>query len=498
MGLFIRLIRALRIFGVIFISYMVQLGLVWVLRKPTPEDDFEVPAWLVARRERVDARNARRMLRGMLRLRGVYIKLGQVLSIIGGFLPPVYGKELEVLQDHVPPHPFRDVKRALIEGLGKGPEALFVSMARAPIASASLGQVHEAELHDGRKVAVKVLYPGIRGIIETDLKVIRLSLRVYNWFVPVQNMKAVYDALVDLLDRETNYLHEAACMRRMGENFAHEPDIVVPEVIDELTSRDVLTMTFMEGFKVNDVAEMAARGIDPNHVATRLIQSFYEQLFVHRFFHADPHPGNFLLSGEGEDVRLIVLDFGAISEVPDHLLDGLLDVLRGVFTKDDALVLSGFYDMGFVAESGNRALVERTVKTYFTKLLKVEDRSAGALMRASTKDLQALVNPEVQRRELRELMRSVHYPEGWFLVERAVVLMFWLLAQIDPTVDSMKIGVPYIMPRLMKRIAASKATSDGESATRGSEENSGPRSKLDAGGAPSPRSVQANLKGAAS
>src|SRR5439155_14074424 len=114
----------------------------------------DAPAWLKARRKAVDARNARRLLRSMLRLRGVFIKLGQVLSIMGGFLPRVYAKELEQLQDRVPPHPFSDLQAAIRASFGKPSEEVFASIEREPLAAASLGQVHVARLRDGRKAAV--------------------------------------------------------------------------------------------------------------------------------------------------------------------------------------------------------------------------------------------------------------------------------------------------------------------------------------------------------
>jgi predicted unusual protein kinase regulating ubiquinone biosynthesis (AarF/ABC1/UbiB family) len=374
---------------------------------------------------------------------------------MGGFLPRVYGEKLKVLQDSVPPTPYTALEERCRESLGEEPDALFSKIEHEPLAAASLGQVHEAWLEDGRHVAVKFLYPGIRGVIRTDMRVIRLALVVYEWFFPVDNIASVYDALVDLLRRETDYVHEAECMRRMKKNFEDQPDIAIPDVIDDLSTGEVLTMTFMDGFKIGDLAAMDRAGIARRDVAIRLTQSFYEQLFVHRFFHADPHPGNFLIEpGEDGEFRLVILDFGAISEVGDRMIDGMVDVLQGFFEQNDELVLRGFDTIGFVAESGNRELVERTVLTYFRKLLAVEDRTAGALMRARREELEELADPEVARAELGELMRSIHYPDGWFYVERASVLAFWLVGQIDPDLDTLSVGFPYVLPLLAERTRA--------------------------------------------
>lgn len=458
------MMRALGVFALIFASYMLQLGLMQLLstweRDPeTGRDTRRMPGWLHRRRKTVDQTNARRLLAAILRLRGVYIKLGQILSIMGGFLPRVYTKELEALQDQVPPRPFAELAATFFEDFGMTADEIFERIEDEPIAAASLGQVHEAWLPDGTKLAVKVLYPGIRALINVDMRVLRLAIVVYKWFVPMQNIERVADALVDLLHRETEYLHEGEMMESMAKNFAHRKDILFPEVIWDLTTRNVLTMTFMEGLKINRVDEMEALGIEPHAVAVRMVEAFYEQLFVHRLFHADPHPGNFLVQAGKKPSRpkIVVLDFGAISVVRQELVDGMIEILQGIFDEDGARLLSGFYKMGFVAAEANRELLEKTVHSYFQKLLNITDRTPGALMRATPGELEQLADPEVARDELRELMRSVDYPDGWFYVERASVLMFWLVGQIDADVDPMRIGFPYVMPLVMEKRAAEAA-----------------------------------------
>lgn len=472
MSLFIRLVRAQLTFGVIFLSYLLQWVLLkvfrrWRLDPATGREQELVPGWLRRRQARLDEKNSKRLLAGMIKLRGVYIKLGQVLSIMGGFLPPVFIKRLETLQDAVPPHRFDEIEEAFVQSLGAHPEAFFERIDPEPVAAASLGQVHVAYM-DGRKMAVKVLYPGIRDVVRTDMRVIKLMVRIYKWFVPVQNIEAVHASLVDLLRRETDYLHEAECMRRMSANFASDDHILFPEVIDQVTTRDVLTMTFMEGIKITRLEEIRRRGVNLHKLAERLVKSFYKQVFVDRFFHADPHPGNFLVQPiEGsDDARIVVLDFGAISEVDDKTVFGMVDVLRGFFEQNDALVLRGIEDIGFVAEGGDRKLLEQTVKKYFKKLLKLESHTPKAFMSASSKELEAFADPGVERHELRSLMRSVHYPDGWFYVERASVMMFWLAGQIAPDLDQVQVGFPYVLPLLSQRLASNQPSAPAEGEAR--------------------------------
>lgn len=477
MTLVIRLLRALGIFGLIFASYLSQLAIVALLERwekdpSTGREHQRLPGWVRRRRQRLDERNARRLLRGMLELRGVYIKLGQVLSIMGGFLPRAFTKELEQLQDAVPPQPYEVIERAFFESLGKLPLDCFERFERTPLAAASLGQVHvawlppETEGGEPRKVAVKVLYPGIRDVIAVDVQVIRLALEVYRWFVPVRGLERVYESLLDLLRRETDYEHEARCMERIQRNFAKEKDVLFPSVVWELTSRDVLTMTFMEGTKINRIDELRAQNIDPRAVAIRFVESFYKQVFVDRFFHADPHPGNFLVQPGRSPRRpkLVVLDFGAMSEVEQPMVDGMIDVIGGLLDGDGARLLDGFFAMGFASKEANRELLTKTVETYFAKLLRIKDRTPAALMRANVKELEALIDPELAREELRELMKSVEYPRGWFYVERAAIMAFWLCAQLDPELDAMQVGYPYILPFVQeaRRRGAQRSESNGE------------------------------------
>jgi predicted unusual protein kinase regulating ubiquinone biosynthesis (AarF/ABC1/UbiB family) len=456
MSLFLRLIRATYLFGVIFVSYMIQLGLTRLLgRTGTNAAGREVerlPGWLKERETRLHVRNARRLLGGMLKLRGVFIKLGQVLSMTGGFLPLAYTRELESLQDQVPPHPFEDVERTFLATMGKRPEECFTSIERTPIAAASLGQVHVAHLGSGEKVAVKILYPQIRDIIRVDMRVLGWALSVYKRFFPMNNIERVHASLVDLLRRETDYVHEADCMERMAANFADDDDILFPKVIRGYTNKDILTMTFMEGFKISRTDEMIRLGLDPSKVATRLLQTFHKSLFLDRFFHADPHPGNFLVqAGPDGQARIVILDFGAISEVEEPLVDGAFEIMQALLMQDQDMVLRGFEKMGFVSKQGNRKLLEQTVVTYFQKLLKVKDRTPGALMRASRGELEKLADPELERRELAELMRAIDYPEGWFYVERASVMIFWLVGQIAPDTEPLTVFMEYTMPRVLMR-----------------------------------------------
>jgi predicted unusual protein kinase regulating ubiquinone biosynthesis (AarF/ABC1/UbiB family) len=236
--------------------------------------------------------------------------------------------------------------------------------------------------------------------------------------------------------------------------------VLFPEVIDSLTSREVLTMTFMPGVKITRLDLLEQQGIAAEAVGRRLLQCFFEQLFVHRYFHADPHPGNFLVQPgpESDRPRLVVLDFGAVSAAPEALIEGLIEAMVAFFSRDGDKLLRAFERMGFVAAEGDRELVRRTLLLYFGRLLGLHARTPQALMNAGPSRLRRLLDPELELGQLRELARSFRSPECWFYIERALVMMFGLCGEISPQLDMLEVGFPYVMPLLQ---AQSEATRHG-------------------------------------
>jgi predicted unusual protein kinase regulating ubiquinone biosynthesis (AarF/ABC1/UbiB family) len=449
----IRLIRASRVFATIFLSYF--FALTFARLWPKTFDTKE--RWGTLHRK-----NAKRMFDGFVSLRGVYIKLGQILSVMGTFLPRAFTEQMEGLQDTVPPQPYTTIRKSFVQAFNQYPSVVFKTFNHLPIAAASLGQVHEATDNEGNRLAVKLLYPNVATIIKVDLRVLGWALKLYKSFVPIQQIERVHEQLGDMLARETDLEHEARCIERMAKNFEGDPDVLFPTVVHQWSSKTVLTMSFMDGVKISKREQITQVGLDPDAVATKLTQIFYKQLFADRFFHADPHPGNwFVQKGPEGQPRIVVLDLGAASEVTDNLADGMLDILQGLMTRKDDLVLRGIETMGFVAEGGDRKLLERTTRKYFEKLLNLNITDFGKIDPAVA---QQLADPDMKREELRELMKSIAYPEGWFYVERAAVIMFGLSATLAPKLNGIHVGFPYvtqfIMEKNARRLAEASAKKD--------------------------------------
>jgi predicted unusual protein kinase regulating ubiquinone biosynthesis (AarF/ABC1/UbiB family) len=237
----------------------------------------------------------------------------------------------------------------------------------------------------------------------------------------------------------------------MSKNFASDPDVLFPTVYPEWSSRTVMTMSFMDGVKISKKDALTNLGLDPYEVATKLIKVFYKQLFIDRFFHADPHPGNFFVQkGPNGQVRIVVLDLGSATDLRANLADGMFDILQGLMTRKDDLVVKGIDEMGFIAPTGDRQLLERTTRKYFEKLLNLNIQDFSHI---DPKVAEQLADPDIKREELRELMRSIAYPEGWFYVERASVIMFGLQTQLAPKLNGIQVGFPYIMQFMMEKNA---------------------------------------------
>jgi predicted unusual protein kinase regulating ubiquinone biosynthesis (AarF/ABC1/UbiB family) len=426
----LRSFRALFLFWTVFASY----GLHWLLAHVLSEERSRL------RLERIHRRNARRLARGFSQLRGVFIKMGQVLSVMGTFLPTAYGEELEGLQDRVPPRPFSEIETRLKEAFGATALTLFGSFERTPLAAASLAQVHRATTRDGKQLAVKVLYPGIEQLIRRDLLVLRSLLPVVRRLFPISRVERNLDQLQAMLERETDYAHERANIELMRGIFAARKDVTVPEVIADLTAGGVLSMSFEEGIKITDLAAEREHDIDPEQVARLLVDAYFVMLFEHGVFHADPHPGNFLVR---EGPELVVLDFGAVEEVPRALAEGMKTVVLGALTRNDDQILAGLERMGFVAEGGDRELLKRVGREYLRALgaIRIEDFS-----KMDRSVVEKLSGYQQIRGRLREVMRSVEYPEGYFYVERTLALLFGLVGQLAP-----KAGLPgLVLPHASK------------------------------------------------
>lgn len=274
--------------------------------------------------------DAERLAADLEALGPTFVKLGQLLSTRADLLPLPYLKALARLQDRVAPFPFAEVEAIVAAELGVRLSKAFAEFDAEPLAAASLAQVHRAALRDGRPVAVKVQRPGVRERIVEDLEVLSEVAEMLERHTEVGDRyefgRLLEEFRVSLL-RELDYRQEARNLLTLAANLKEFDRLVVPAPVDDYTSERVLTMDLIQGRKVTALTPLARLDIDGAKLAEQLFAAYLKQFLVDGFFHADPHPGNVFLTGDG---RLALLDLGMVGRVPPDLAEGLLKLLLAV------------------------------------------------------------------------------------------------------------------------------------------------------------------------
>ena len=261
------------------------------------------------------------------RLGPTYIKLGQLLSTRADLIPPAYAEALSRLQDSVEPFGFEEVEGIVAEQLGFRIAKGFSFFDSDPLASASLGQVHRARMRDGREVVVKVQRPGIKERIAVDMEALTELARFADDHLEVGRRYGFVDLLQQFrrsLSGELDYRREAANLTTLGRILRPYDRLLVPEPISDYTTSSVLTMEYIPGRKVTDLGPLAKLELDGGRLAEQLFQAYLDQILVEGFFHADPHPGNVLLTDDG---RLALVDVGMVARVPRSMRDLLVRLL---------------------------------------------------------------------------------------------------------------------------------------------------------------------------
>ena len=278
-----------------------------------------------------------RLRRTMERLGPTFAKIGQMLSVRPDLIPASFAEELAKLQDTMAPFPFEQVKLEIESSFGQPLDELFAEFDEVPAAAASIGQVHMAVLLDGTPVAVKVQRPGIHEVIEADLDILRTQARRVQGRT---DLGRKYDliGLVDEFSRaireECDYINEAENCDRLGATFADDPDVHFPKVYWDRTTSTVLTEERIVGIPFNRLDELDRQMVDRQAAARKGIVCYYEQIFMHGFFHADPHPGNLFAMPDG---RVAFTDFGRCGKLSEYARRQVADLLVAIIEQDGQL-----------------------------------------------------------------------------------------------------------------------------------------------------------------
>ena len=281
------------------------------------------------------------LFEGLSELKGPAMKLAQIMSQWDDLLPPELANELARLQRQAEPMPWPKIREALVLQYGDI-QTHFREIEERPFASASMGQVHKAVTHEGETIVLKVQYPGLAEVLESDLKQVRRIMGLGRWFkVPQARLDALFEELAAGLRDELDYHAEAQALARYRERYQDNPALVIPEPLFELSGQHVLAMRFVDGTPLRDLesADDATR----QKVAVALADWITEELFTYRELHADPHAGNFACDEQG---RLVIYDLGAVIPVPEERLKAMMQLLDATLSQDPMAMDNALMKMG--------------------------------------------------------------------------------------------------------------------------------------------------------
>jgi len=355
-------------------------------------------------------KNARRVLNTFISLGPVYIKLGQWLSSRADILPQPYLEELSKLQDDVPPASFEKIKPIIENDLG-ALDKIFDSIEPNAFSGASLGQVYLAKVND-QNVVVKVKRPGIEQIVEDDLKVLKKILPLALRFVDPNlrfSARAMLAQFIETIHEEMDYNLESSNLKRIKKNMEKYSNVIIPEVYDDFSSKNVLTMEYIPGIKVTNIEELDSKGIDRQKLVIDVHKIFFTMLLRNAIFHADPHPGNISVTDEG---KLILYDYGMVGKLDNETRMQLVRLYLALVEKDPPRTVNAMNSLGMLTPDFNRSIIEKAIELSVRAMhgRKPDEMEIQGLMEIANKTMSRF--PFILPKHLALYMRMASIIEG--------------------------------------------------------------------------------------
>lgn len=375
--------------------------------------------------------HAHKYAESAIKLRGALLKIGQFASTRMDLLPAPYVKGLSQLQDSVPPVEYSLIEQQIENSLGARVDEIFASFDTEPVAAASIGQVHFATLKDGREVAVKIQYPGIEQIVKDDLWVL---MQIMEKVEKIYEVKVAWIAkeLCKYIEQELDYLNEAQNMKRFRGIFKDKADVIVPNVLDEYTTREVLVMERIEGKKITDWLDKEPSPEARKALLRTVLDAFCFQILRHGAFHADPHPGNFLVT---EDRKLVMVDFGCCKIFDEKVRKGFNGLAQAIISQNVDEMKKSFKAIGFKMKRGQSH--QETIKKLALLFLEVfMDRSEFG--GAEIKNELGAVASEIKNNPFDKI------PQDFVLLGRVFTSLGGLLEKYTPGERYEDVMLPYL------------------------------------------------------
>lgn len=369
-----------------------------------------------------------------------FIKFGQLIATRPDMFPESITTEFKRLQDRVGPFPLAKAKEMIESELKRPVADVFLEFEETPLGSASLAQVHKATLHDGQCVIVKIQRPNLDRTIDADLDILRGLAALLEEHVPESQQfspSKLIEEFARRLRKECDFRREALNLRRFADAFSEEDLLVVPKVFSSFSTRRILVEEFIDGFRPDDEVALQSHTIDAEALASALNKIVLRSIFENNFFHADPHPGNVLITKDG---RIAFIDFGAMGRLDNGRLNEILKFLLAALSKDEEkivqVITQGDMVSSFVDESALKGQVGEILDSHVGQTL--GDLNLTALMS-----------------EIFEVIRrfGIKPPPDVLSIARAITTLSYIARALDPNFDPVKSIQPYLFRRYIRQIS---------------------------------------------
>jgi len=392
------------------------------------------------RREKIERLSRAARVRMVLEELGpTFLKMGQILSTRPDLLPVEFMQELSKIQDEVPPFPYPEVEAVVKEEFQKPIDQLFPSFDEKPLAAASIGQVHQARMPDGKNVVVKIQRPGIQRTIEVDLEIMThlaglMERHLEGW--DIQRPTRIVEEFARTLEKELDYTLEAAHTERFARQFEDEPAVYVPQIYREATTSRVLTMEHISGIKASDIDRLEKEGLDRSEIARQGLTLIMKQIFVHGFFHADPHPGNIFVL---PDNVICYIDFGMMGRLDLETRERFADLIMSIVHRDEREAAKALLRLTLSEDGPDYPALQRDTAEFMDKhcYRPLKDVELGAL-------LHQLLEMATRHR--------LGIPPDLFLMIKALSTVEGLGRVLDPDLDVIEQAAPLVKRIQLNRI----------------------------------------------
>ncbi len=387
----------------------------------------------------------------LLYLGPTFIKVGQSLSTRVDLIRKEYIEELSQLQDRVPMFSIEAAKRIIEEELGKPPNELFQTFDPNPIAAASLGQVHRVLLKDGQEAVIKVQRPQLLHLFQVDLSILKKVARFLERHTDLgrgREWAGIIDEFGRTLFEEIDYIKEGRNADQFRKNFAHHPQIIIPQIFWHYTARRVITMEYLPGIKISNITAIESAGFSRSEISIGLVKAYFQQLLLDGFFHADPHPGNIVVNEAG---KIVLYDFGMVGSIQDETRIKMVNTFLNIVNKRTDAILKNLQDLNMVASGADfeeiHNLVDWALENYYN-----------------------IPHDQLNFEQLADEMAEVMYyypfrlPASFTFMFRALITLEGVATNLYPQIHFMAIAVEYAKDFIQRTYLMNRLFSPGAAA----------------------------------